>query len=484
MGALILALAGCAPKQTTPPNPTDENGAGGNNLSLPGTDIPQSPLADPESVETPTLAPEDETPTAAEHSQPAAIPVESPSAGSLEFIGAPYSVEFSPSEITDLNAADAVYAYFLSIGRRWTPSTDEAFIAGMSEWAKELEKLDIHVVRAANSYGVATMLVKGDGNNQQVLLDFMNDSGALRSATPGGWSPESTSKWINVKGRAGLVVGPDGVGYVTQMDENGTDVVGYLNPYGASLDNVHTHWIPVEDGMPAESWNGTEWVKVETKNWRDLIEPVDLSPESALVTKLNKLNLPSVVVKSDPLGSIEKYRGLITEFQIATYIHNIVVVKKDGVSQIVVVGVDNYGGVYKQVEFIGAIDRGNKGGVSIPIMMGNDFDASFRFADRNLDFPKLNDFDNVLAYYESRIGTQLTIARPEWTSSEPFDPAVFALAFSIAPSKSGLSPSGYPLYDGFYQYVVANCLSAESCNPGGISSEEFPTFPKTVLESD
>jgi hypothetical protein len=116
--------------------------------------------------------------------------------------------------------------------------------------------------------------------------------------------------------------------------------------------------------------------------------------------------------------------------------------------------------------------------------MGNDFDASFRFADRNLDFPKLNDFDNVLAYYESRIGTQLTIARPEWTSSEPFDPAVFALAFSIAPSKSGLSPSGYPLYDGFYQYVVANCLSAESCNPGGISSEEFPTFPKTVLESD
>lgn len=75
-GVLILALAGCAPEQTTPPNPNDENGDGGNNLSLPGTDVPQSPLADPESIETPSLAPQEKTPTATvEPTQPAVIPI-------------------------------------------------------------------------------------------------------------------------------------------------------------------------------------------------------------------------------------------------------------------------------------------------------------------------------------------------------------------------------------------------------------------------
>ena len=75
-GVLILALAGCAPEQTTPPNPNDENGDGGNNLSLPGTDVPQSPLADPESIETPSLAPQERTPTATvEATQSAVIPV-------------------------------------------------------------------------------------------------------------------------------------------------------------------------------------------------------------------------------------------------------------------------------------------------------------------------------------------------------------------------------------------------------------------------
>jgi hypothetical protein len=153
----------------------------------------------------------------------------------------------------DLIDAHAVYALYRQQEGPSMWSSDSEFIEAMEAYSNQLNSQGIELKQATTESITSSLLVK----DHQIFLNF-NQNGALRDVNPGSWSPESTSSWVDVGAEAELHIGEDNNSYIAKINQDGL-VDAFLNPIGATLDNIYDQWIPVHDGLPNAIWNGKEW---------------------------------------------------------------------------------------------------------------------------------------------------------------------------------------------------------------------------------
>jgi hypothetical protein len=158
-----------------------------------------------------------------------------------------------PHGLFDLIDAHAVYALYRQQEgpSMWTSNSE--FIEAMEAYSNQLNSQGIELKHAKSESITRSLLVK----DHQILLNF-NENGALSDINPGSWSPESTSTWVDVGAEAELYIGEDDNSYIAKLNQDG-QVDAFLNPIGATIDNINDQWVEVQDGLPNAIWNGKEW---------------------------------------------------------------------------------------------------------------------------------------------------------------------------------------------------------------------------------
>lgn len=187
------------------------------------------------------------------------------------------TVENLPPGSFDLVDAHAVYALYRQQQAPSMWASDTEFTTDMESYAQTLKNQGIELKQATATGQTFSLLTKGT----QILLNF-NPDGALKDSDPGRWSPDSTSEWIDVGAPVELFIGADGHAYIAKLDAEG-NVIAYLNPIGATLDNLDSQWIPVESGQATLQWFGE-------LGWIDATQTAQ-TEQGPVIVKDNKLYL-------------------------------------------------------------------------------------------------------------------------------------------------------------------------------------------------
>jgi hypothetical protein len=229
--AIVLFLSACSP---------------GSPEQLPTPTLPASATPSPTATPAPTAT---LTPTATPIIEPV-LPALS-AAAELPVQPPDFNLPSSVSEVGltfDFVDAHAVYALFREQEGPGMWAHDADFTSAMQSYLESLSIQGINLQQVTVEGLTFSLLTKGN----QILLNFEN--GVLKDVDPGRWSKDSTPEWIDVGGPVELFIGDDGHAYIAKVDADG-NVIAFLNPIGATIDNLDQQWVGVEDGLPTQVWN-------------------------------------------------------------------------------------------------------------------------------------------------------------------------------------------------------------------------------------
>lgn len=257
------------------------------------------------------------------------------------------------------------------------------------------------------------------------------------------------------------------------------------------VDNANVQVLDAE-GNPL-TWNGKEWV-APLIGWQAYEKPVDLSPGSELVQKLDKIGLPTSYSIATDYSNKPDVNGKYATINQQGYLNDVQVVPfkigavEGEVLELFVI-LKNNDGSYTQEPITVAVNS-NQGNVGFgtPFISGDQYDQKFRNPNGSIKFTIT--FAEMLEYFKSEIGDKMNFSVPVWDNKggkNPLtDPGHFALTvfpnfaeeFNIQPGESPVD-----MYNGWYRFAKLICEQKELCYAANTSlSPDLYSNPKLMRE--